>query len=605
MPLRDDLLTPIPGDNPSGMSLRYDPVYDQLKEARREEEDLAQGAWKHERKVADHPFVIKTCQEAIATRSKDLQLAAWLTESLLKQEGFGGLAAGLELCHGLLETFWETVYPEIEEGDEEFRAMPLEWLNLSLETPLRMSPLNNEGHNWFDYQDSRNVVGYEESAQTKDAKSRRTKLIESGKLAPEAFDKAFESTPKAFYAEAEQHLDRALAAAQALDAFCEEKFTDEPPTFGKVEAAIKDVRHLVHTLLQKKREVEPDPVTESPAEEPGAPGDAPLAAAVSTAPAGSGLTITLAAAEPPARQEAVASVVRAAAQLRALEPGSPAPYLMLRGLRWGELREALASGRFDLLEGPPTDLRQHIKRLAIDSRWDELINAAEEAMSLPCSRGWLDMQRLVVEALAAKGNDYDLIAKAIRCELRALLRDVPEIMNTTLLDDTPAANPETRTWLRQLIAEPEKTSEPGDGAEAQPGEPVTEEFAVIGWKRTFIDPVQRAREAFEGGNKLEALEILQKEVERQRSGRGRFLKKLQMAELCVKNGMESIAQPILEELLSSIDDFKLEAWEDREVVARALVIITQAHEGVKDDAKEKKKFFKRICRLDPARALEC
>ena len=37
MPLRDDLLNPIPGDNPSGESLRYAPVFDKIKEARREE----------------------------------------------------------------------------------------------------------------------------------------------------------------------------------------------------------------------------------------------------------------------------------------------------------------------------------------------------------------------------------------------------------------------------------------------------------------------------------------------------------------------------------------------------------------------------------------
>jgi len=44
MPLRDDLLNPIPGPNPSGESLRYAPVFDQIKEARREEEEISQGS---------------------------------------------------------------------------------------------------------------------------------------------------------------------------------------------------------------------------------------------------------------------------------------------------------------------------------------------------------------------------------------------------------------------------------------------------------------------------------------------------------------------------------------------------------------------------------
>ena len=50
-------------------------------------------------------------------------------------------------------------------------------------------------------------------------------------------------------------------------------------------------------------------------------------------------------AEPADRRQAVASIAAAAAFLRKREPLSPAPYLILRGLRWGELRTAIAIGR--------------------------------------------------------------------------------------------------------------------------------------------------------------------------------------------------------------------------------------------------------------------
>src|ERR1700730_3506175 len=122
MPLRSDLLTPIPGDNPSGQNLRYAPVFDKIKDARREDDDAAQGDWKRERKVADWPFVVKTASEAIATKSKDLQLAAWLTEALLHTQGAAGLREGLDLLKGILETFWDTLYPELEDGDMELRV---------------------------------------------------------------------------------------------------------------------------------------------------------------------------------------------------------------------------------------------------------------------------------------------------------------------------------------------------------------------------------------------------------------------------------------------------------------------------------------------------
>ena len=91
MPLRNDLLNPIPGENPSGQNLKYAPVFDKIKEARREDDDAAQGEWKRERKLADWPRVIKLSGDSLATKTKDLQLGVWLTEALLKTQGVGGL----------------------------------------------------------------------------------------------------------------------------------------------------------------------------------------------------------------------------------------------------------------------------------------------------------------------------------------------------------------------------------------------------------------------------------------------------------------------------------------------------------------------------------
>ncbi len=147
--------------------------------------------------------------------------------------------------------------------------------------------------------------------------------------------------------------------------------------------------------------------------------------------------------EPTDMRQASAMIVAAAAFMRKREPSSPAPYLLLRGLRWGELRSARSLGDSPLLEAPPTEVRQQIKRLAISKRWSELLEAGEKAMSLPGSRAWLDLQRLSVAACNALGEEYQPIATAIQSELRALLNDLPELLDATLLDDTPAANPET------------------------------------------------------------------------------------------------------------------------------------------------------------------
>ena len=118
MALRDELLNPIAGANPGGVELRYDPLFDKIKEARREDEDVPQGEWQTTRKTADWPLVISLAKDALTTKSKDLQIAAWLTEALTRREGFGGLRSGLDVVGGMLDQHWEHLYPEIEDGDQ-------------------------------------------------------------------------------------------------------------------------------------------------------------------------------------------------------------------------------------------------------------------------------------------------------------------------------------------------------------------------------------------------------------------------------------------------------------------------------------------------------
>ncbi len=603
MPLAENLLNPLPGPNPSGEDLRYDPLYDKIKEARREEEEVQEGEWRTEGKKADFPAVIKLGSEALATKTKDLQLAAWLAEALLKTEGFAGLKQGLDLMKGLLETFWDTLYPVLEDGDAELRMTPLNWAATSFGFPLRLAPINKGKHSWLDYTESRKV-GYETQADTDEKKAARAKAIESGKIAPEDFDKAFTETPKAYYVTAEATLDACMATVQALDSFCLAKCGDASPSFGDFKKALEEVRHTVHLLLQKKRELEPDAV-EAPGAEAGEAGAVGAAAAgpgarAMAAAGPAGILIPFADKEPPERRQLIADVARAAAALRKLDPSSPAPYLMLRGLRWGELRAAFQKSDMTLLEGPPTNLRQHIKKSAIEGKWNEVLEAAENAMSLPCSRGWLDLQRYVVDACVGLGGTYTPIAVAIRSELKALLRDLPQLLDTALLDDTPAANTETQAWLRELLAE--STTPPADGA-APVDTPVVEDHSAPGWHRKFADSYDLAREAMKAGQAEKAIHLMQQEVERQLSGRGRFLRKMQLAEICISAGKTEVANPIIEDLALSIENNHLDDWEDREVVAKALVMIIKNSPRVQADEAEKLRLFQKVVRLDPVQAI--
>ncbi len=602
MPLREDILTPIAGENPSGIDLRYDTkllIHDKIKEARRQDDELAQGDWQTERKTANFPLVVKVAQDAIATVSKDLQLAAWLAEGLLQTEGFGGLRLGIGLCQSLLTDFWDTVYPVIEDGDRELRARPLKWLGSMLDIPVRSSPITASGYSLLVYKDSR-VVGYEDQVKTDKERNARAKVIAAGKIAPETFDKAFAETPKAFYLQAEKNLDGCLEALNKLEKFCDERFEDEAPSFGNLKNSLTEVRQTVHSLLQKKREKEPDPVEAAPVAAAAADAAQAGEKATGEGPVSTESFAALSVAEPADRRQAIAGIAGAAAFLRKREPFSPAPYLLLRGLRWGELRTASRLGDSTLLEAPPTELRYQIKRLALNKKWSELLEAGEQAMALPCGRAWLDLQRLSVAACSALGAEYEPIATAIQSELRALLNDIPELLDATLLDDTPAANAETKLWLQQLRTPqqpaPPAEDDPASGAAAALNGTPT-------WLARAADAYVLAKEALAAGQEEKAFSIMRSVIDRQRSGRNRFRRTMQLIELAIAAGKDSIAQPLLEDIAATIETHKLDAWEDPETVAGDLLKLMRSSKNIQGNASEKQKLFERICRLDPVQAL--
>ena len=599
MPLRDDLLNPIPGENPSGASLRYAPVFDKIKEARRADDDAPQGEWKLERKTADYALVIKLAGEALATKSKDLQVAAWLTEAILRKEGFQGLKAGLDLIKGLIDNFWDTLYPEMEDGDAEMRAAPLEWLGTRMEPALRGVPLTRTGANWFQFKESR-AVGYEAAADTDVKVEARNAAIAEGKMSAEAWDSAVAATPKEFYSGMEETLDGILDVLEILKIIGEEKFGDVAPSFGPMRTTLEEIRHTVHGLLQKKREVEPDEGAEAPASRESAEAPAPEPSWQEPAPAKPKPRGGPIAAEPADQDDAFQRVTAVAAYLRRADPSNPLPYLLLRALRWGELRAAGTDVDANLLEAPPTGTRQALKKAANDSDSPQVLELGESAMGLPCGRGWLDLQRYVFRAANELG--YYQVASAIRAEVNGLLADYPALRQAGLLDDTPAANSETQAWLDEIA--------PAPPAEAAYEPPPMEEATEASWASPdggpeIVDANEVALQAAKSGRPQEGIEILMREATAEKSGRGRFQRRLQLAQLCMSVGYERIAHPILEQLASEIDSRGLEGWEAASAIAQPLALLYRCLEKLNTAPDLKQKVYDRICRLDPLQALAC
>lgn len=607
MPLRTDLLDPIPGDNPSGENLRYAPIYDQIKEARREELDILQGDWEREIKRADYAAVIKLASEALAKKTKDLQLAAWLAEALLRREGIASFRQALEFIRALLENYWDTLYPELEEGDPELRAGVLEWLGSKLDEPVKQVALTRSGLDWFQYRESRSIP-YEHEGETNDAKREaRLAALEEGKLPPEEFDKAVDATPADYYVALNEEFAGTLEAVRELEAWCDEKFGDVAPSFSGLRKSLEEVHQTVRVLLGRKRTVEPQAeppavVEESSSESEDTAVYEPAAPLAPARPA----TKNIVTEEPASRDDAIQRVISAAIFIRREEPYSPVPYLMLRGLRWGELRAGGAEIDPALLEAPPSEMRQQLRRLAAEGSWQEVLETAESAMALPCGRGWLDLQRYVVRACNELGGWFDAIAQSIQSELRALLTDYPLLPQMTLLDDTPAANRETLAWIEESVTHGGQAADTQLAFQPAPFElSETDAKTQAGEFEAPPDAFALAMDALRSGNREEAIAILTREITQERSGRGRFLRRAQLAQICLTAGKEVIAYPILRDLCAEIENRRLEEWEAPEVLAHPLVLMYRCMGKLGVAAEEKQQVYERICRLDPVQALSC
>jgi len=609
MPLREDLLTPIPGDNPAGQNLRYAPVFDKIKEARREDDPGPQGVWQFERKLADWPQVIKLAGETLATKSKDLQLAVWLAEAHLRRDGIGTLQPSIELLRGLIENFWDVLYPELEDGDAELRSAPLEWFGDRLEPAVKCTFLTKGKLDWYKYKESRAVPSEDEANASDTKRTAREQAVKEGKTTPEEFQKDFAATPKKFYADLVETFDRTLESLTALGEAGNERFGGVAPSFGNLERALTEVRQIAHILLQKRRETEPDepepaPVTEAepePEPEPEliietAPVTAAAPARAPSRPAG------ILSAEPVDAADAVARVVAAAKFLRAQDQYSPAPYLLLRGLRWGELRAGGVNIDQRLLLPPATEVRQQLKSLALESNWQEILQVGETAMGMECGRGWLDLQRYIVRACHGMGGWFDPIRLAVVSELKALLTDYPQLMEMTLMDDTATANAETLAWLKEEVIPPPPAPPPAPEPEPAYARPVWQQHEEPVAAEAPPDAFDLAMQAARSGRAQEGIELLMRELAQERSGRARFQRKAQLAQLCVSVGHDGIAHPILEELAAEIERLHLEEWEAPDVIARPLALLYSCLD--KDAPPERRqKLYAWICRLDPLQAM--
>lgn len=249
-PRMHEFLQQVSDTHPCGEDMSYSTLFDDIREARRaDDSSLAQGEWEADIKQASWPKVRDLCDDALKTKSKDIQLANWYTEALTKLEGFDGLARGLMVLNSLVTDYWEFCYPAYDPNDLDERAGKIEWLNANLPLSVRSIPLTRAdtgAHPWLKWEESRAVEN--QGLKNPDAKAR---AISEGKLSAEVFDKAVANSGREFYETLFAQVTQAAAVFKEFEANVDKAFGRDAPGLKDLREAIQDCADLVERIYRK------------------------------------------------------------------------------------------------------------------------------------------------------------------------------------------------------------------------------------------------------------------------------------------------------------------------------------------------------------------
>jgi type VI secretion system protein ImpA len=330
----DIILLPIPGDDPGGTDLRYDPVYDRIKELRREDDPRAsRGIWTTRLKSADWVAAADICADVLARRSKDLQLACWLVDALVARDGIDALPAGFGFLGAFCDTFWKILWPRpLPDDEEDARQLVFSWLDQRVSEwvmGVAIARQATQTATWQDY------VYAQRTAHSADRKTARNADDQQQELDLAAIEVIVEATAdEHFYITAKS----VAASEDALERFkagLSPHCGGHGPSFSHTIAVLRAVSTFLHPhLLRRGIDLAPTPLPPSAVEDTATMPDtnmyvtttevlpAPLAPLSAIGPIGH-------------RDEAYRALESVALFLEEYEPHSPVHLLIRRAVEWG------------------------------------------------------------------------------------------------------------------------------------------------------------------------------------------------------------------------------------------------------------------------------
>ncbi len=351
-----ELLKPLSDESPAGVDLRQDSsasaLYYALKDARAAARAKERDAAVDEGVVPDTRSewrpVSEQARAILTEQSKDLEVTAWLTEALLRLEGFAGLRDGFRLTREIIDGFWEECFPTPDEDGLATKVAPLTGLNGEDAEGTLIVPIRNvyitEGSSQgpFACWHYQQAVALQQIADPE----KRQRRIDSGAVTLEQFDQAGVETSPGFFRTCFEDLSQCADEYQKLCATLDERCGDAAPPSSNIRNALNEcleaLKYVARDSLQPQAEEAAEARAGAGAQAPGTGGGVRRGQ------------------QPQSREEAFRTLLDLAEFFRRTEPHSPLSYALEQAVRWGRMPLP------ELLEELVSDdqTRQHLFRLA-------------------------------------------------------------------------------------------------------------------------------------------------------------------------------------------------------------------------------------------------
>lgn len=341
----DALLQDIAGERPQGEDIRSDrsPTSDYytIKDARNSARAAERSAMFDDSDVdliAPWRDVAKTAEKILKEKSKDLEVASWYTEALIRLHGFSGLRDGFQLIERMIESYWDDLYPEPDEDGIETKVAPLTGLNGdgadgTLLLPIRNADITPEGDfggfAFVHYQQARDA----EKIADADAKAAR---IETLGYCLADIEQCVQSASAQWAQNMVETIEEALSSYKSINEALRASCGQDAPPYSSITGLLDEV--LRTTRFVYKSHLEAQNAIETAAAQAEGAGSQPVTAAgevagivqVVSAPSG---TIST-------REDALLLLEKAAKYFRTYEPHTPLAPGLERLIGWGRMTVA-------------------------------------------------------------------------------------------------------------------------------------------------------------------------------------------------------------------------------------------------------------------------